>query len=159
MGGVVGWVFLYEYLAGECCKAGVAIPEDKKDARDWCKRRFLVDFLAKRTVPTEEDKQVGKLRTNYASGIGRVVFSRFPRIYDAVKAVNREDEATLIRLLQAGEAWFVFTQVCQRLVSANVPVVTVHDAVFASECHVPAVLDAFAGAGQEIGFTFRTKTE
>jgi hypothetical protein len=150
---------LYEYLAEECCKAGVALPEEKRDARDWCKRRFLVDLLAKRTVATEDDQRVGKRRTDYASDIGRVVFSRFPRIYDAVKAVNREDEAAMIRLLQAGEAWFVFTQVCQRLVSANVPVVTVHDAIFASEGHVPAVLDAFAEAGEQIGFTFRVKKE
>jgi hypothetical protein len=150
---------LYERLADECRKADVAIPEGAGSARDWCKRRLLVDFLAKRTFATPGDQRQDKRRMNYDSEIGRVVFSLFPLLYDAVKTVNQEDEATLIRLLQAGEAWFIFNQVCNRLVHADVPVVTVHDAIFTAEANVPTVVDAFSEAGREIGFTFQTKRE
>jgi hypothetical protein len=103
------------------------------------KRRFLVDVLAKRGT--------------YPSIVEDAFRVMFPAVLDYVRAVNRNDHATLIRTLQKLESWLVIEQVCGRL--DDTPAITLHDGVFASQSNMPQVERAFQAVTNELDFPMR----
>ena len=106
--------------------------------RPVAKRRFLVDVLAK--------------RGDYPSNVEDAFRHEFPNVHGFIRAVNRDDHATLIRMLQRLESWLVVEQVCGTL---DVPVLTLHDAVYATPGAMLAVERAFTTVLGELDFPMR----
>lgn len=113
--------------------------------RGTVKLRFLIDVLAKR----------GRYP---ASAVEQCFKEAFPGVYSFIKAVNRHDHGTLIRLLQQLEAWLVIEKVAPRLVD-RIPIVTLHDAIFCRDGDETTVEAAFQETFKEIGFSMKTKPE
>ena len=112
--------------------------------RPTVKRRFLVDVLAKDGW--------------YPSEVEQVFRTAFPSVFHVVREVNRANHANLIRLLQRLEAWLVIETVAPRLVE-SVPIVTLHDCIFARIRDLPLVEAAFRETFEEMGFSLTLKRE
>jgi hypothetical protein len=109
-------------------------------SRTEAKRRFLVDVLAK--------------DGDYPSDVADAFRREFPDIHGFIRAVNRDDHATLIRMLQRLESWLVVEQVCSRL---DVPAITLHDAIFATPTTMPTVTRTFAAVLGDLDFPMQWK--
>jgi len=125
---------LYDELAELC----------KRD-RDFVKRRFLVDVLAKR----------GK----YPSDVEDEFRKKFPDAWEAIQRINRTSHCNLIRVLQELEARLVIEEVSPELID-RLPVVTLHDAVYSRERDLGQVEEAFDQVLERIGWklSFRPET-
>jgi len=112
--------------------------------RSFVKQRFLVDVLAK--------------RGRYPSDVESAFRQEFAGVYRAIRIINRTDHGELIRLLQRMEARLVVETLCPRLID-QIPVVTLHDAVFCRVSDVALVESCFQELCEEIGFQMRTSTD
>ena len=125
---------LYERLM-ECCPAL---------DRESVKKRFLVDVLAK--------------RGRYPSVVEQTFRAEFPSVYRMIRAINRDDHATAIRLLQKLESWLVVEQVAPRLLG-RIRFATLHDAIYSPAAKLDEVEMAFHEAFDAIGFQMALKRE
>ena len=112
--------------------------------RDVVKLALLRDVLAK--------------RGRYPSAVENAFRDAFPTVYQIVRAVNRDDHGTLIRLLQRAESWLVVETVAPRLLG-RVRILTLHDAIFSRRRDVRKVKDAFREVFDERGFEMTLKVE
>jgi hypothetical protein len=110
------------------------------------KRRFFVDVLAP--------------KHRYPSSVRAAFEAEFPDVARFIKAVNRPDYRTLIRILQRLEAWLVVESVAPRLV-ATIPIVTLHDAIYCRdlESDLALVERTFVEVLDELGFSMAMKRE
>lgn len=85
----------------------------------------------------------------------------FPEVFRFVRACNRDDHATLIRVLQRLESWLVIETVCARIVRRrpDLFVLNLHDAVYATPNELPQVVAAFEEVFDELGFRINLKVE
>jgi hypothetical protein len=133
---------LYEELIGRCFMAGVRMPEQP---RDWIKKSFLRDVLAK--------------KGNYPSDVERVFRRTFPSVYRMVRWINLLDHAELIRTLQRLESWFVIEQISPRLVKKGVPFITLHDAIYGRASDVQIIASTFQETSDALGLRMSFKAE
>jgi len=112
--------------------------------RDAVKLGFLRDVLAPRWL--------------YPSPVANAFRKEFPTVARIIRTVNRDDHATLIRLLQRAESWLVIEQVAPRLLG-RVRIVTLHDAIFSQQRDVREVTDGFCEAFKELGFEMALQVE
>ena len=112
--------------------------------RDVVKLAFLRDVLAK--------------RGRYPSVVEASFRNAFPTVHRIIRAVNRNDHGTLIRLLQRAESWLVIGQVAPRLLG-RMPIVTLHDAIYSRSRDAPKVADTFREAFGELGFEMGLKLD
>lgn len=113
--------------------------------RDELKRLVLRDVLAKRGC--------------YPPSVVEEAFrSLFPGVFRFIRTVNSKANATLIRLLQQLEAWLVIDLVAPRLIE-KVPIVTLHDAIYAPVSALDEVENAFRGVFEELDFSISLKRE
>lgn len=124
---------LYEELAEKCDRD-----------REFVKRRFIVDVLAK--------------RGRYPSRVENVFRGLFPEVWRAVREINRDSHCNLIRMLQRLESWLVIERVSPELVD-RVPIVTLHDAVFSRRGDLGIVEDVFTEVLEDIGWKITVKRE
>ena len=124
---------LYDEIASLCSRD-----------RDFVKKRFLVDVLAK--------------KGDYPSEVERVFRERFPAVWQAIHEINRDSHCNLIRLLQRVEAWLVIEKVSPALVR-RLPIVTLHDAIFSRQGDLELVEETFAEVLEEIGWRLSLKRE
>ena len=113
--------------------------------RSVVKRRVLIDIFAPRRL--------------YDSFVLRAFSESYPSVLKAIRAVNRDDHATLIRQLQRLESWLVIEQIAPRLLAQRVPTISLHDAIFAQRRAVDIVADAFRETFDELEVHFALKTE
>ncbi|MEQ8791515.1 MAG: hypothetical protein RIC55_34950, partial [Pirellulaceae bacterium] len=112
-------------------------------------------------VPDEEEfmKDVLAKKGGYPPRAVESVFhERFPSIHRFVQWFNQEDHGNLIRHLQSLEAWLVIEQVAPRLVK-QIPIVTLHDAIFCRAGDSSAVEAAFLEAFEQISFSMKLELE
>ena len=112
--------------------------------RDILKLAVLRDVLAK--------------RGRYPSVVENAFRNAFPTVYRIIRAVNRDDHGTLIRLLQRAESWLVIEQVAPRLLG-QMPIMTLHDAIFSRRRDVREVEAGFREVFGELGFEMGLKVE
>jgi len=112
--------------------------------RSSVKKRFLVDVLAK--------------RGRYPSSVERAFRAEFPSVYRIVRAINRDDHAAAIRLLQRLESWLVIEQVAPQLLG-RIRFVTLHDAIYSRADELATVEGAFRAVFESIGFDIALKVE
>ena len=148
---------VYEYLADACAAEGidvlteamrptkrvrVSVPSTARDAAKVCHMRYMV------ALP-------GSYRPPFAW-----VFEKcFPSVFACATFVNRLGAGELIRVLQRVESIIVIEQVAPRLVRQGVGFLTLHDAIWAGEKDVPAVVDAFNAVFGDIGVSLKLKVE
>jgi hypothetical protein len=132
---------LYDNLISLCSEADIvlALPE-----RDSVKKAVLRDLLA-------------KLGT-YPCRFEDVFRTAFPSVHRFVRWVNRDDHATLIRLLQRFESWLVIENVAPRLVG-RIPILTLHDAIYSRVRDIELVEEAFAETFRDLGICLSVKVE
>ena len=135
---------LYDQLAVDCTADGVALPDDPYEAREKVKLLLMRDVLAK--------------RGRYPSPFEEVFRSAFPSVLRFVRWINRADHGELIRTLQRLESWLVVENVAPRLVG-RLPIVTLHDAIYARTVDLPIVVDAFGETFAELGLRMMVKVE
>lgn len=118
-------------------------------SRDEIKRRFLCDVLAKRKANRRGDEYKSTLEDRFAA--------MFPPVYRYVRAVNKDgwEHANLIRELQRAESSLVIADVCEglRVRHPQLFVVTLHDAVYSIEKHMPTIKAEFERAFDECGYS------
>ena len=112
--------------------------------RDSVKKRFLVDVLAK--------------RGRYPSDLEQAFRAMFPSVFRIVRAINRDDHALAIRLLQRLESWVVVEQVAPRLIG-RIRFATLHDAIYSPVNKLEVVEAAFHEVFDAIGFRMSLKKE
>jgi len=113
--------------------------------RDSVKLGLLQDVLAK--------------RGRYPPRLVESAFENtFPTVHRIIRAVNRRDHGTLIRLLQRAESWLVVETVAPRLL-AQMPIMTLHDAIFSRRRDVREVEAGFREVFGELGFEMGLKVE
>jgi len=132
---------LYDKLVSLCSGAGIVLAAPERDS---VKRAVLRDFLAK--------------RGSYPCPFEDMFKTAFPSVHRFVRWVNRDDHATLIRLLQRFESWLVIENVAPRLVD-HIPILTLHDAIYSRVRDIQVVQDAFAQTFRDLGFCLRVKAE
>jgi len=125
-------------------------------SREFVKKRFLVDVLAKRIW--RRDRSGRLVRRDYPSGVEDTFRELFPGVWAFIRDFNAQDNGALIRLLQSAEAWLVLEQVARRLVG-RIPFVTLHDAIFARQRDLDTVKAAFDATFEDLGFRIHTKPE
>ena len=113
-------------------------------SRDVVKRAFLRDVLAK--------------RGRYPSVVESAFRAAFPTVYRIIRAVNRNNHGTLIRLLQRAESRLVVETVAPRLLG-RMPIMTLHDAIYSRVGDVGTVLAAFDEVFNELGFRLAVKVD
>lgn len=133
----------------EQCSQGVFFDEFSREcgvSRDFAKQRFIVDVLAK--------------KGSYRSHVQDVFTALYPDAAKFILSVNRgkDNHGRLICLLQRLESWLVVETVAPLLVD-SVPIITLHDAIFAKQSDIESVKDAFQQTFDEIGFSMQLKTE
>lgn len=112
--------------------------------RDWVKKRFLVDVLAK--------------RGSYPSPVENEFRRRFPETWEAIQRINGDSHFTLIRLLQRLESWLVVERIAGRLVD-RIPVVSLHDALYSTRGDVEKVASEFRSVFEELNFQMELKVK
>ena len=112
--------------------------------REFVKKRFLVDVLAKKGT--------------YSSDVENEFRNRFPETWETIQRINGSSHCNLIRLLQRLEAWLVIERVAPKLVE-RLPVVTLHDAVYSAVHDLGQVEDAFRESLEEVGWRLSLKVE
>jgi hypothetical protein len=127
----------FSLLARRGCLYERLLIDSGADCRDAVKLALLRDVLAK--------------RGRYPSVVEDAFRAAFPTVYRIIRAVNREDHGTLVRLLQRAESWLVVERVAPRLLG-KVPFVTLHDAIFSQRRDVREVAGAFREVFGELGF-------
>ncbi|MBU4270585.1 MAG: hypothetical protein KKE86_12245 [Planctomycetes bacterium] len=132
---------LYDHLVSLCSGAGIFLAPPERES---VKKAVLRDFLAKRGC--------------YPCAFEDAFRTAFPSVHRFVRWVNREDHATLIRLLQRFESWLVIESVAPRLIG-RIPVITLHDAIYSRARDIQVVEDAFAETFCDLGISLRVKAE
>jgi hypothetical protein len=135
---------LYSRLIANCRDAGVVLPSDDGEAREVVKRLLMRDVLAK-IAP-------------YPSPFEDVFRRAFPSVHRFARWINLANHKDLIRTLQRLESWLVIENVAPRLVG-RLPIVTLHDAIYARVRDLPAVAEAFEETFAELGLRMRVKME
>jgi hypothetical protein len=79
-------------------------------------------------------------------------------VHRIIRAINRDDHAELIRLLQRLESWLVIHQAAPRLIG-RIPIVTLHDAIYCQRQNVQTVACAFGEVFEDLGFRMALKCE
>ncbi len=124
---------LYEHI-GDRMQSGMP--------RDDLKHRILVDVFGK--------------RGSYNSIVENAFSEAFPDVHSYIRKVNCDGQRpeNMIRLLQRIESFVVIETVCARLfeVDANMPVVTLHDAIYATPDRIEFVEEVFDEIFTESGF-------
>lgn len=136
----------------ECVQSGTLyeelmahVPADV--SRSKVKRLLLTDVFAK--------------RGRYHSVVEDAFRELFPEVHAFIREINRDDHASLIRLLQRLESHLVIEQVCGQL-TVNYPelfLITLHDAIYSTEDGVPLIVDAFQAQFRELAFPMKLKVE
>jgi len=116
-------------------------------SRDQVKKRFLADVLAK--------------RGDYPSIIEDIFRAEWPGVWRFIRTVNKDDHATLIRILQQLEAWLVIEQVCDRFVRRwpGEFVITIHDAAYCRPEMLGALTESFEDVFDALDFRPQLKVE
>jgi len=121
--------------------------------REDLKKRFLADVIAKRKA-----NQHG---TEYPSAVEDTFRKLFPTVYQFIREVNNDgfEHANLIRRLQQEESKLVIETVAAELVTKHrdVPIMTLHDAIFTTASGIPVVVGAFEAAFVRIDFPMTLK--
>lgn len=112
--------------------------------RKFVKKRFLVDVLAKKGT--------------YRSKVEDEFRFRFPEAWETIQKINGSSHCNLIRLLQRLEAWLVIERIAPKLVE-RLPIVTLHDAIYAAVHDLGQVEDAFRETLEEVGWQLALKVE
>ncbi len=112
--------------------------------REFVKKRFLVDVLAK--------------KGNYPSDVEDEFKRRFPEAWETIQGINAGSHCNLIRLLQQVEAWLVIERVSPELVD-RMPIATLHDAIYSRQKDLGEVEEAFARVFDETGWELSLKRE
>jgi hypothetical protein len=112
--------------------------------REFVKKRFLVDVLAKKGT--------------YSSDVENEFRNRFPETWETIQRINVSSHCSLIRLLQRLEAWLVIERVAPKLVE-RLPIVTLHDAAYSAVHDLGQVEDAFRETLEEVGWRLSLKRE
>lgn len=108
------------------------------------KHRFIVDCLAK--------------KGDYRSRVEDEFRRRFPETWEAVRRINANDRSNLIRLLQRFESWLVVEGIAANLVE-RIPVVSLHDQLFATRGDVSLLEEAFAETLERLGYHMTFKID
>lgn len=140
---------LYELLAEALESQGYAFPkkyESREDRIQFAKRRFLVDVL--NFQPSDHLRPMTQL-----------VKDRWPSVLKFIGEANRHSRGTLIASLQRLESWLVIEQVAPRLQAKDIPILSLHDAVYSRERDQQAVRDSFQETFEELNFVLRLKKE
>ena len=129
----------YDFMVDELSGHGIT--------RDAFKRRFLADVIAK--------------RGRYPSVVEDCFRDLFPNVYQFVRYVNRDDHATLIRLLQEEESQFVIDTVAAVFVARHPTkfVIPLHDALYTTPQNLSALKRAFDCGFDSTGFRMKLKAE
>ena len=114
------------------------------ELRDRLKRSVLRDVLAQR----------GRYSNSAIEAFRRL----FPSVYRSIRRINQADHGELIRLLQRIESWLVIETVVPRLIG-QIPIVTLHDAIYSRRRDVAVVKAAFEEVLDDIGFRMSLKCE
>ena len=132
---------VYLELADMAVQAGFDIPDDIAP-RDWAKLAFLIAVLNGHA-------------SRFHMPLARVVGRRWPSLIQFLRRAN----GSTIAGLQRFESWLVIETVAPRLLSAGLPVLTLHDAVFVRESDGPAARALFESVLDELGLPLRLKGE
>lgn len=81
-----------------------------------------------------------------------------PSVLRFIVAANSKDRGTLISALQALESHIVIEHVAADLVK-RVPIIRLHDAIYARERDLPLVRDGFTATFERLGFRLHVKDE
>lgn len=124
-----------------------------KLTRDQLKKRFLADVIAKR--------KANKYGDEYPSVVEDTFREWFPCVYQFIRQFNKDgwEHENLIRRLQQEESKLVIETVADDLVLLHPKMflITLHDAIFTTECNIPIVVNAFHAAFDRIGFPMSLK--
>ncbi|QDV44381.1 hypothetical protein Enr13x_42460 [Stieleria neptunia] len=120
--------------------------------REECKSHFLKDVLAKKGRYQRAAKPDTRSVESY-------VRETYPDVFAFIRRVNAEDHGALIRLLQRVESSVVIHTVAALLVERypDVPILTLHDAVYGPTSHEQAISDAFTESCQRLGIQLVTE--
>lgn len=128
---LVGSGCFYEYL-----QERVQLVTGKVCSRDWIKKRFLSDVLAK--------AKLNSSGREYDSIVEDAFKMEFPGVYRFIREVNAGgwQHANLIRMLQRLEAQVVIHEIASELVheQPGMPFITLHDAIFTTPQWLPIAL-------------------
>ncbi len=112
---------------------------------------FLSEAGYSSVTPAQREKHKRNILTQFYDDWGTyrprefvtVLKDRFPTAHAVCHAIKAEDYANLARLMQRIESYVIIESVCRRLMEEypEVPIITVHDAVFTTERHKPLVQD------------------
>ena len=133
---------LYEFLILELRKRGIEM------CRQKLKKKFLSDVIAKR--------KANSTGAEYPSAVEDCFRELFPQIYSFVRSFNHDgwEHSNLIRELQRQESSLVIETVAADLVRSypDAFLLTLHDAIFTTEEHIPIVASAFENAFRQIDY-------
>ncbi len=136
----------YEFLIDLWDTEGLPYPESCVDRRRWIKQRFLVDVL--NYHPSDVPRPMTQL-----------VHDRWPSVLRFIGEANRRLRGTLISSLQRMESFLVIEQVAPRLLAKDIPLISLHDAIYARAKDEFIVRDAFRETFEEQGFHLHLKKE
>lgn len=135
----------YELMVAELSAKGIG--------REELKRRFLADVVAK--------KKANKYGAEYPSDIENTFRRLFPSVYGFIRRVNHDgwEHCNLIHQLQRAESKLVIETVAADLVTRfpEMFLITLHDAIYTTEQHLPQVVEAFHRAFDQTGFPMTLK--
>ena len=113
--------------------------------KDWVKKKFLSDIIAKR--------KTNRFGCEYPSDLEACFRRSFPCVYRFIRKFNKDgwEHANLIRELQRQESSLVIETVAANLVNSHpgVFLMTLHDAIFTTEEYIPIVVQAFEDAFEQ----------
>jgi len=131
---------LYDDLVRRCAVENVPLPDDPRES---VKKALLRDVIAKRGA--------------YPCVFEDVFRRAFPSVYRFVRCVNRDDHRELVRILQRLESWLVVETVAPLFVD-RIPILTLHDAIYARARDVGLVQEVFTQTFQRLGFRLALKS-
>jgi hypothetical protein len=115
----------------------------------------LSDVVAKRKANRYGDE--------YPSDLEDIFRELFPIVYRCIRDTNRDgwEHANLIRRLQQEESKLVIETVAAELTARypELPILTLHDAIFTTPDGIPSVIASFESAFSENGFPMNLKVE
>ena len=121
--------------------------------KDWVKKKFLSDVIAKR--------KTNRFGSEYPSDLEACFRRLFPCVYHFIRKFNNDgwEHANLIRELQRQESSLVIETVAANLVNSHpgVFLMTLHDAIFTIEEYIPIVVQAFEDAFEQNGYPMSLK--
>lgn len=105
-------------------------------------------------------KNVFANESGYSCEIADAFESLFPDVYSFIRAFHRNSQHKLIAVLQRLESWIVIENICPRVLRAHdLPVVSLHDAIYTTAEGTPLVEEAFDEVFSQLRYPMKWTVE